>query len=73
MFPSSKEIKVSKFHDKHKAKKTNASIIMETDAAAIAARVTKRSDEGDNVPLQDQTISQVWKSAQEQLARSFLK
>lgn len=48
------------------------SIVMETDGAAIAARVTKRQGEGDNVPLQDQTISQVWRSAQEQLARSFL-
>jgi hypothetical protein len=52
---------------------TNYRIIMETDGAAIAARVTKRQGEGDHVPLQDQTISQVWKSAQEQLARSFLK
>lgn len=46
---------------------------METDASTIAGRVTKRQGEGDNVPLQDQTISQVWRQAQEQLARSFLK
>ena len=46
-------------------------IILETDASQIAARVTKRSSEADNVPIGEQTIAQALKTAQEQFAKRF--
>ncbi|KAI9102818.1 coatomer protein complex, subunit zeta 1 [Phlyctochytrium arcticum] len=47
-------------------------IILESEPSNIAARVTKKSSEGD-IPLSEQTVSQVLQRAQEQLARSLLK
>jgi hypothetical protein len=47
-------------------------IILETDAGIVTSRVTKQAQE-QSLPLADQTLSSVWKQAQEQLTRSFLK
>jgi hypothetical protein len=47
-------------------------IILETDAGMVTSRVTKQAQE-QSLPLADQTLSSVWKQAQEQLTRSFLK
>ncbi|MEW5299355.1 MAG: hypothetical protein WDW38_004620 [Sanguina aurantia] len=47
-------------------------IILETDAAMIAGRVTMRGAEGE-VPLSEQTFSKALASAKETLARSLLR
>jgi len=47
-------------------------IILETDPRAIASRVTKSGHDGD-LSLGDQTVTQVFQRAQEQLARSLLR
>ncbi|KAI8903967.1 Longin-like domain-containing protein [Gorgonomyces haynaldii] len=45
-------------------------VLLEFDPQHLASRVTKR---GAEVEIQDQSLSQVWRQAQEQLTRSFLK
>ncbi|KND01578.1 coatomer subunit zeta [Spizellomyces punctatus DAOM BR117] len=47
-------------------------IILESDPNNVASRVTKKGSEAD-IPLSEQTVTQVWQRAQEQLARSLLK
>ena len=47
-------------------------IILETDPSIISARVSKANSDISSIPIADQTLSQVWKQAQEQLTRSFL-
>jgi hypothetical protein len=49
-----------------------SSIILETDPSIISARVSKANYDISSIPMADQTLSQVWKQAQEQLTRSFL-
>lgn len=47
-------------------------LILETDAATVAARASMAGAEGE-LPLAEQTLSKVMASAKEQLARSLLK
>ena len=47
-------------------------LILETDAATVAARASMAGAEG-KLPLAEQTLSKVMASAKEQLARSLLK
>merc|ERR550532_1636215 len=47
-------------------------VILETDPTVIAGRVAMRGADSD-VPLSEQTFSQAFASAKEQLARSLLK
>ncbi|TPX49985.1 hypothetical protein SeMB42_g00577 [Synchytrium endobioticum] len=48
-------------------------IILESDPTQISSRVTRRSDEAQNIPLAEQTISQALQSARDQLTRTLLK
>ncbi|KAI8901294.1 Longin-like domain-containing protein [Globomyces pollinis-pini] len=48
-------------------------VILETDASAIASRVSKQGTDSSSIPIADQTLSQVWKSAQGSIMRSFLQ
>ena len=47
-------------------------IILETDPSIISSRVAKANTDISSLPIADQTLSQVWRQAQEQLTRSFL-
>ncbi|KAK9868753.1 hypothetical protein WJX84_006598 [Apatococcus fuscideae] len=47
-------------------------LILETDSTTIASRVTMRGAENET-PLAEQTLSQAFASAKEQIARSLLK
>ncbi|GAQ81839.1 intracellular transport protein [Klebsormidium nitens] len=47
-------------------------IVLETDSTIIAGRVAMRGADSD-IPLSEQTISQAFANAKEQLARSLLK
>jgi hypothetical protein len=47
-------------------------IILECDANIVASRVTKTLDDG-STSLSDQTLSQVWRMAQQQIKNSFLQ
>jgi len=47
-------------------------MILETDPATIASRVSMRGADSD-VPLAQQTLSQAFASAREQLTNSLLK
>jgi coatomer subunit zeta len=48
-------------------------VLLETDSGIITSRVTKQAQESSSLPIGDQTLSSVWRQAQEQLTRSFLK
>lgn len=54
------------------AQVTLSRIILETDPAIISGRVAKANTDISSIPIADQTLSQVWRQAQEQLTRSFL-
>ena len=46
-------------------------IILETDSSLISARVAKSNSDQSSLQLSDQTLSQVWKQAQEQVAKGW--
>jgi hypothetical protein len=46
-------------------------IILETDSSLIAQRVAKANSDPSSIPIADQTLSQVWRQAQEQVARGW--
>jgi len=49
------------------------SLILETDPATVAARVSMAGAEGGELPLGEQTLARVAAMAKEQIARSLLK
>jgi hypothetical protein len=62
----------SKQHTAQQTNNTQNRLILETDPATVAARVSMAGAEGE-LPLGEQTLAKVAAMAKEQIARSLLK